>query len=73
MSLMGCFPSTPTEIWSEFRRKIQGGVAIVLDIPPPTPLVSDMHYAGIGLIKDTAGYRNTPYPDTCARITDAYN
>jgi len=51
-------------------------VTIVLDIlppnPPPIPLVSDMHYAGIELIKDTAGHSNTPYP-TCVWITDAYN
>ena len=70
---MGCFPSTPTETWLEFRGKMKGGVTIVLGIPPPTPPVSDMYYAGIDLIKDTAGDRNTPYPDTCARIADAYN
>ena len=72
----GRFPSIPTEIWSEFRSRIQGDVTIVLDIPPLNPPlnppVSDMHYAGIELIKDTAGHSNTPYP-SCVWITDAYN
>ena len=70
---MECFPTTPTEIWLEFRGKMQGSVTIVLDILPPTPPVSDMHCAGIDLIKDIAGYRSTPYPNTCVRITDTYN
>ena len=71
---MALFPSTPTEIWSEFRSKIQGDVTIVLDILPPIPPgVSDIHYTGTDLIKDTAGHSNTPYSNTCVWITDAYN
>ena len=73
VSLIWYFLSTPTEIWSEFCRTIQGDVTIVLDIHLPNPPVSDMHYAGIDLIKVTARYSNTPYPDTCVWITDAYN
>ena len=62
---MACFPLHSIKIWLEFRT-VQGDVTIVLDILLLTPPVSDMHYTGIDLIKDTAGYSNTPYPDTCA-------
>jgi len=43
---MACFPSTPTEIWLEFR-KVQGNVTVVLDIIPPTQPVSDVHHTSV--------------------------